>query len=211
MVRKQLMILAVVAAALALIVAPAAAAPAIGGPTGLFDVPTADVLRPNEIGLSAHLISDVAVLGIGFAPVNDLEIGAGLVGFDGGYDAWPHLKIRLLAETADYPALAIGLNGSNVYVVGSKRIAGNALRAHFGVGTGKYDGPFLAIEKTLNPVSISTKGSASAGPVTTVIGEYVRHDFNIGIRFGFPNGMRIDLGFLGLDTLAGGISYTARF
>lgn len=211
MIRKQLMVLAIIAAAFALIVAPAAAAPAIGGPTGLLDVPTADVLRLNELGLSAHLISEVAVLGIGFSPVSDLELGAGVVSFDGGYDAWPHLKVRLLAETSNYPALAIGLNGSNVYVVGSKRIAGNSLRAHFGVGTGMYDGPFLAIEKTLNPVSISPKGSAPSGPVTTVIGEYVHRDFNIGVRFGFSGGMRIDLGFLGLDTLAAGISYTARF
>lgn len=211
MIRKQLVILAIVAAAFALTVAPAAAAPAIGGPTGLLDVPTADVLRLNEFGLSAHLISDVAVLGVGFAPVSDLEIGAGVVSFRGGYDAWPHLKVRLLAESSQYPALAIGLNGSSVYIVGSKRVAGNSLRAHFGVGSGAYDGPFVAIEKTLNPVSVSSKGSASAGPVTTVIGEYVHRDFNIGIRFGFSGGMRIDLGFLGLDTLAAGVSYTARF
>lgn len=180
------------------------------GETGLLLAPSADTLGANTLAITyGHLdLVNIVSIGVGLTP--NLEIGVGSAGFGDGASAYPLLKLRLMGESRDMPAVAVGIEDKALYVAASKRLSARGARAHVGFGSGRFDGLFAGVDLVLNPVAISG-GGASGFPVTTLIGEYVGGDFNMGARFDIARGLEVNLGLLDLDTLSAGVSFKMRF
>ncbi len=186
------------------------AATAQQGVTGLLLAPSADTLGQGSfaIGYSRLGIRDCVYIGAGIMP--NLEVGLGSRGFKDGATVYPMLKLRLLGEAADMPAVAIGLEGQALYVAASKRLMSSGPRAHVGFGTGRLNGIFIGVDHVLNPVTISG-GTGFQAPITTVMGEYVGGSFNIGARFEFSKGLSFSIGLLDTNYLSAGVSLTTKF
>ena len=97
----------------------------------------------------------------------DSSTNLGLVG---------NIKVKLLEETIDYPALALGLRvdggKASYYVVGSMQIRMPGVRGHAGIGTGVYSRPFVGISSVLNPVAITSADKQFSMPLTTLTMEF---------------------------------------
>ncbi len=205
-----------VAVAAAVLLAVAAAGPAghasttYAGETGLLLAPSADTLGVNSLAITyGHLrLVNIVSVGVGLAP--NLEIGVGSAGLEHGASAYPLLKLRLVGESRDMPAVAVGLEDQALYVAASKRLAARGARAHVGFGSGRFDGLFAGVDLVLNPVSISG-GNASGFPVTTLMGEYVGGDFNVGARFDIARGLAVNVGLLDMSSLSAGVSFKMKF
>lgn len=180
------------------------------GETGLLLAPSADTLGEGSlsIGYSRLGLSDCVYIGAGIMP--GLEAGLGSRGFGGGASVYPMLKLRLVGEAVDLPAVAVGIEGQALYVAASKRLMASGPRAHLGFGTGRFNGIFVGVDHVLNPVTIST-GTGFQAPITTVIGEYVGGEFNIGARFDFAKGLSVSIGLLDTTHLSAGVSFTTKF
>lgn len=182
------------------------------GETGLVLAPSADTLGANyfTIGYGRLKLANIISIGVGLTP--NLEIGVGSVGFNGGASAYPLLKLRLIGESRDMPAIAVGLEGQALYIAASKRLAARGPRVHVGFGAGRFEGLFAGVDQVLNPVSISGPGRKGAEfPTTTLIGEYVGGAFNLGARFDLSGGFDFNVALLDLNTLSAGLSFRVRF
>jgi hypothetical protein len=140
------------------------------GPTGIMEIPTADVLgfgigtAPN-IALSSYVSSGQGytlslirlpfTLGLGDGlefGITDITISTDEPGIPESSGAVFHGKISLIEEKSILPGIAIGgvfdpsniLGENSFYLVISKGI-GN-LRGHIGMGNGIYDGIFWGVE-----------------------------------------------------------------
>lgn len=186
------------------------AATAQSGKTGLLLAPSADTLGQGSfvIGYSRLGLGNCVYIGAGIIP--NLEIGLGSKGFWDGATVYPMAKLRLLGETSNAPAVSIGLEGQALYVAASKRLMTSGPRAHIGFGTGRFNGIFVGFDHVLNPVTISS-GTGPQAPTTTVIGEYVGGEFNIGARFDFAKGLSLSIGLLDTGHLSAGVSFTTKF
>ncbi|MDI7247459.1 MAG: YjbH domain-containing protein [Bacillota bacterium] len=181
------------------------------GETGLLLAPSADTLGTNSLAITyGHLrLVNIVSVGVGLTP--NFEIGVGSAGFgEGSGSAYPLLKLRLVGESRDMPAVAVGLEDKALYVAASKRLSARGARAHVGFGSGRFDGLFAGVDLVLNPVSISN-GGASGFPVTTLMGEYVGGGFNVGARFDIARGLAVNLGLLDMDSLSAGVSFKMKF
>ncbi len=180
------------------------------GETGLLLAPSADTLGPGSfaIGYASLGLSNVVSFGMGLAP--GLEVGVGSHGPSHDPSVYALLKLRLVGESGGVPALALGLEGEALYVSASKRLASRGPRVSAGFGTGRFDGLFLGLEHVLNPVVISSR-SAARFPVTTLIGEYVGGELNVGARLDFGSGFGASVGLLGLNTVSAGVSFRSTF
>jgi hypothetical protein len=207
----------VIAAAVALTLLVAAVAGPCGyasttytGETGLLLAPSADTLGANAFAITYGRLglADVVSVGVGLTP--NFELGVGSAGSGHGASVYPLLKLRLVGESSDMPAVAVGLEDEALYVAASKRLSARGARAHVGFGSGRFDGLFAGVDLVLNPVAISS-GRSSGFPVTTVIGEYVGGSFNVGARFEVAKGLALSLGLLDLDTFSAGVSFKMKF
>lgn len=180
------------------------------GETGLLMAPSADTLGQGSfvIGYSRLGLTDCVYVGAGIIP--NLEVGLGSKGFRDGATVYPMLKLRLLGEAQDVPAVAVGLEGQALYVAASKRLMSSGPRAHVGFGTGRFNGIFVGVDHILNPVTISS-GTGFQAPITTVMGEYVGGKFNIGARFDFSKGLSFSIGLLDTSHVSAGVSFTTKF
>ncbi|MBC7321445.1 hypothetical protein H5T89_12475 [bacterium] len=127
------------------------------GPTGLSEIPTADVLdfgvavAPN-IGFYGEdtLVRIPITLGLGIGA----EIGVTGLSLPSSSDLIPiiHAKLNVIEEKPLLPGLSIGglfdvnnaIGGTSFYVVLSKAL-GN-LKGHIGIGSGIYESIFGALE-----------------------------------------------------------------
>ncbi|MGE5572211.1 MAG: YjbH domain-containing protein [Bacteroidota bacterium] len=180
------------------------------GETGLLLVPSADTLGTNSLAITyGHLrLVNIVSVGVGLTP--NFEIGVGSAGFDEGASAYPLLKLRLVGESREMPAVAVGLEDEALYVAASKRLSARGARAHVGFGSGRFDGLFAGVDLVLNPVSVSS-GGVSGFPVTTLMGEYVGGGFNVGARFDIARGLAVNLGILDMHSLSAGVSFKMKF
>jgi hypothetical protein len=162
------------------------------GPTGLIRTPNADTLPAGTIRLSVTWPPDVPrpahpriplvpdfqhreVLGIGLLP--GVEGGVALNrNPQNDLDVTVHGKLRVVKEGRDQPAIAIGASNlrpsvgkQNLYVVASKTLFDDRLRASVGWSRGGLAGPFGGMEVRLSPWA-------------TGIAEYDGTRFNTGLR-----------------------------
>lgn len=188
------------------------AAPAVDGPTGLIAVPSADTLREGQFSLGYYKLEDGGTGSFNMSLKNQLEVG--VAGFHYGNnldnDYFLNAKFSIFPETVLTPGLAVGVmdvadkKERTAYAVVSKALP-FGFRLHAGVGNGRYDGGFAAIEKTINPLHILTGNNVF--PATTLMAEYDGKKFNYGARMSVLPGLKLDAGRRH-DTTYFGISFT---
>lgn len=202
------------AAVVLLAAAPAYAAPSINGSTGLINTPTADVLQEGQFSLGYYHLKEGGVGTFNLNLAKNLELGVAGFRYDSDVskdnDTLVNFKYSLLSETVLTPGLAVGVEdiGNDVkrthYAAASKALP-FGFRIHAGVGDGRYDGVFAAIEKTISPIGALTGNSIF--PATTLIAEWDGDRMNYGARMSIVPGLKIDAGWRHSETYIG-LSYT---
>lgn len=176
------------------------AAPSVNGSTGLINTPTADTLREGQFAVGYYHLQNG---GVGVFNTNlaaNLEIGASGFRFDdsGKNATFINAKWGILPETVLTPGVAIGVEDignqqqRTAYAVASKALP-LGFRLHAGVGSGRYDGFFAAVEKTINPLSVITGNNTF--PATTLIAEFDGKRMNYGARMSIVPGLKLDGGW----------------
>lgn len=180
------------------------------GATGLFNIPTADVLPLGMTGASVYVENDRITGAISHGLMDFLEVGAALR-FEGGQavHAAPFIKGQLFAETARDPGVAAGIEDRSAFVVLSKMLAPR-LRGHVGVGTGRFHGLFGGITYVVNPVVVS-RPNGFQPPRVMLIGEYDGRYPNLGARLSFAQGLDIDVALARGNDLMIGAAWRTRF
>ena len=191
--------------------AAAFAAPSINGSTGLINSPSADVLQEGQYSIGYYNLKDGGVGIVNLNLARNLEVGAAGFRYDNrGNDTLFNAKYALVPETVLTPGLSVGIedigdkNDRTGYAVASKALP-FGFRIHAGVGNGRYDGFFGAIEKTINPVGIIT--GSNTFPATTLIAEYDGNRMNYGARMSVVPGLKLDAGWRQSDFYVG-LSFT---
>ena len=183
------------------------------GPTGLINVPTADVNVPGRLDLAMHHLKSRTSLVASYGVLDTLEAGIGVHNLGGDSELSINVKGVLIEETADLPALALGLSGvedTTYYMVASKSLPGLGIRGHLGIGSGRVDGLFIGAEKVLNPVTVTTSGQGMRIPVTTLMAEWDGSDLNIGADFAFSYGLKVRVMINDMDSLGVGLQLSAQ-
>ena len=187
------------------------AAPAVDGPTGLIAVPSADTLREGQFSLGYYKLDDGGTGSFNMSLTNQLEVGVAGFHYDNrDKDYLLNAKFSIFPETVLTPGFAVGVLDATgkkertAYAVVSKALP-FGFRLHAGVGNGRYDGGFAAIEKTINPLHILTGNNVF--PATTLIAEYDGRKFNYGARMSVLPGLKLDAGRRH-DSTYFGISFT---
>ena len=192
--------------AFALIASPVVAAPSINGSTGLINTPSADVLHEGQFSLGYYNLSDGGAGIVTFNMARNLEVGA--AGFQ--YDRQDNkfllnAKYAVLPETILSPGISIGVEdaldkkGRKAFAAVSKTLP-FGFRIHAGVGNGRIDGMFYALEKTVNPIGIS---GSKGFPATTLMVEYDGQHTNYGARMAIAKGLKMDAGWKNRDFYVG--------
>lgn len=191
--------------ALCLSAGTAAAAPSFSGPTGLINTPSADALREGQFSLGYHRLHDQKAGSFSLNILPNVEAGvARYFPDEGSNQTLFHAKWSIAPETVVTPGLAVGVEGlgdghRSAYAVVSKGLP-LGLRIHAGVGNGRFDGAFGAIEKTINPLGIT---GASSFPATTLIAEYDGDGMNYGVRLAIVPGLKLEAGWRDDKTYVG--------
>lgn len=178
--------------------------------TGLFEIPTADVMSKGSLNIGLYQGGGNTELSFVLGVSDDFEVSLGFAGISGGSSRSAYgLKGRILSETKDSIGLAIGVINNSAYVVAGKRLdIGGGVRGHLGVSLGANPGPFVAVEKLFNPVTVSRQGSKSFNfPPTIGIIEYSQAGLIVGVRFLFTSDFSVDLSFDDAKTLVLGGSF----
>lgn len=174
------------------------AAPSIEGSTGLINIPSADTLREGQFSLGYYNLKDSGTGNFNMNLIDRLEVGVAGFHYDSKKnDYYLNAKLSLVPETVLTPGLAIGVMDAadkkeqSAYAVVSKGLP-LGFRLHAGIGNGRYDRGFAALEKTVNPIHILTGNNVF--PATTLIAEYDGRKFNYGARMSVLPGLKVDAG-----------------
>jgi hypothetical protein len=183
---------------------------AMGG-TGLFNIPSADVVGTGGLTLGYRQWGGDGLATLNYGFLDNLEVGASTLNpQEGGTELLGHVKLQLAPEDRDMPALAVGLQGDSYYVAASKELY-HGLRGHVGLGSGRFDGLFMGASVVLNPVSITTDKNSWSLPVATVMAEYDGEHPNVGLKLGFTPELELSLAAKDLKELNLGVGFTTRF
>ena len=195
-----------------LISVPAFAAPSVNGSTGQINNPSADVLQEGQFAAGYYHLKDggSGVFNLNLLP--NLEVGVAGFRYDDGSrnKTLFNAKLGLLPETILTPGVAVGVEDMTAegersyYAVASKALP-FGFRIHAGLGNGRFDGGFAALEKTINPVSVLTGNNTF--PATTLIAEYDGRKMNYGARMSIVPGLKLDAGWRDHETYFG-LSFT---
>lgn len=180
------------------------AAPATTGSTGMIDTPTADVLREGQFSLGYYNLHEGKTESIGFNAAKNLEVSVARTEFDfADKTTYVNAKYAVKSEGVLTPGIAIGVedigdkDDRTAYAVVSKGLP-LGIRAHVGIGNGRYDGMFYALEKNITPIAI--KG---VFPDTTLIIENDGHNMNYGMRMSVVPGLKVNAGWRDKETYVG--------
>jgi len=192
--------------------------PSFNGYSGLFYVPTAEVLPANSWSVGAFSVDLDEVFPDRYCFSYGLPGGMELnvikyVPDDEEEETLLSGKYQIFPETKDKPALAVGVfdvteeRETTVYLVASRTLSDSfevrkrrvfETIGHIGVGGGRLEGIFAGVEFVL-------------APSFRVIGEYDTDDFNIGIKILANDKLAITGAVLDLDRLGVGISFKEDF
>ena len=212
--RSRLVLLTFLVAALVVGNGLAAASSTFWGPTGLINVPTADVQPMDSLEIGLHQANRRGAITISYGLLDVLEVGMGI--FD---DRWDDAefsgfaKFNLLQETKSAPGVAIGvsaLEDTSYFMVASKRLDGVGVRGHIGIGKGNVDGLFAGVSKVLNPVTVSTYQSYWQAPVTTIMGEWDGSALNLGLELAFTPNVKLRLEARAMESLGFSLMFETR-
>ncbi len=175
------------------------AGPSPAGVMGNINTPSADVLRPGQIAAGLYAVQDGVVSQVAAAPLQGLELGVAWLPEGNGYASAARLDLKtsLLSEAIMLPGVVIGVEDvtgereRSPYMAVSKT-GPMGFRLHLGVGGGRFDGVFAALEKTYRP---SRHRHAKKFAPTTLLLEYDGRDMNYGARVDVGDGVKIEGGY----------------
>jgi hypothetical protein len=191
-------ILLIALCALFLTAGTATAAPSFSGSSGMINTPSADALREGQFSLGYHDIDDQKIGTFSFNLMSNVEVGVARHFPDAGNNLTAfNAKWSIAPETVITPGFAVGVEGlgdgrGSAYAVVSKALP-LGFRIHAGIGNGRFNGGFGAIEKTINPLSLVTGNKVF--PATTLIAEYDGDGMNYGARMSIIPGLKLEAGW----------------
>ena len=170
------------------------AAPTMQGTTGNIDTPSADVLRPGQYHLGWYHLNKENTVVLGANLMRRLEMSVRQQKKQDKKNVQVNLKYALREEGVFTPGLAVGIDDigdvtdRSVYAVTSKGLPWG-FRVHAGVGSGRYDGVFAAVEKRLMPET-----AVGRFPDMSFCIERVDHKMNYGLRLSLSPGLKAEVG-----------------
>lgn len=184
-----------------------------GGYSGLIRTPTAEIAPAQKATIGYRYLAGTNKLVVNYGMDGNLELGLTGLSWLENEDSELALnaKLKLLAEDSRQPALAVGLIEEDLYLAVSQSLNYFGLRAHIGVGNGRFENIFGGITKTINPVSILTEDSWFQLPITTLIFEYDGADFNFGADFKMSSQLDLNLALNDFSELGAGVTFSNRF
>lgn len=193
---------------------PALAWPSVGGPTGLILTPTADTLHNGGFNFGLFRRSDVNYLSFNMSMMDNLEFGVTGASADHRSDVWANVKFRLVPESRQYPAVAVGVTDllddqdRGAYVVITKTLPEIRMRGSLGVTS--RGGLIASVAKELNSVSISSSRKGG-GPGTTFMAEIDGSDLNLGVGIGLTPNLRANVYLVDMRSAVLGVAYESKF
>jgi hypothetical protein len=187
---------------------PAAAAPAAGGETGNLLTPSADMMRIGQLHAGWRSESREKSWSMAVPLTNSLELslqriqrcdGKGTVSEAGA-------KYLVRSEGVLHPGIAVGVEDMaseyrrSFYAVVSKSLP-YGLRLHAGVGNGRFQGGFAALEMRIAP-----KLQPGIFPDASVYAEHIDGHAAYGVRLSLMRGAKLTTGVDGHNHFIG-ISY----
>ncbi len=201
--------------ALVFIMVIPASATSLQGMKGLIKTPIADTPAEGKYGLNFQVIGgDESTLSFNYGIWENFEIFVSLDNQNNFAESEVHggVKARVVREMQIQPSIALGLRNRDLFVVASKTIDYKSnLRGHLGFGTGAFDGLYFGLNKTFNPVTISSSGSSALIPVTNCKLEFLQNEINLGADFLFNEHFVLNLGVINFGEFTYGIGYSSAF
>lgn len=186
---------------------------------GTVGIPTADSGPRGEFTAGLHLAGGGPVYSyLRYQLTGDLELGAVVSAFGPADPSQTHgvgllAHYQFLEEDSVFPALAVGIEGLDGYVVASRHLEGpRILRAHLGARTGQHAGLFAGLSAILNPVTVRRPGAFPV-PVVSVGLDYDGVTLNAGTTLAWGSAVQFDLGVMdkGGLTVAAGLNISTGF
>lgn len=183
------------------------AAPTVGGPTGLIEVPSADSIGGGEFDLALHHYNETNILSFTMGIADGFEVGISAWNRNGGNATQGFLKYTIVPERASSIGVAVGgranSNHSSFFVVGSKYLSEIGFRGHLGLDT-RGDGTFfMGLSKALP--------SQRAFPKTIAMAEFYGGDLNIGLRMLLTKEVNLDISLIDLGQAMIGLGFHSSF
>lgn len=165
------------------------------GTSGVINVPSASVRSIGHVSVGVQGTEDGNFVAANVALVPGVEVAASHVNPKHA-DAFNEFsaKLQFLPETAATPGVAIGVEDVSDksdragYAVASKSLPWG-LKAHAGVGTGRFKNGFAALEKSFKLFDVAL--------------EYDGHDFNYGASVPFGKFLQAEVGVRSKAAFAG--------
>lgn len=172
----------------------------------LISVPTANILQGRG-RIGAEYFGQSSRIFGAFSLENFIEVGGQVKAEELGL----LLKVRILAEEREIPALAAGIRQTSPYFVASKYLGTNT-SVHFGIGESEPDGLFLAFNTVFNPevqgiVYALDDNDEFAMPRTNLMLEIIEDEVNAGIRTALAPELAAELSVLDLENIKAGINF----
>jgi hypothetical protein len=180
--------------------------------TDLMTTPTANTLHQGVLGIAANFAEgNLFFLNCDLGLVPDLEAGVSVFNYPGDTYISFRGKFRIIRETADTPALAVGVQdlGSNgvvsPYLTVSKSFSDVGIRGYIGVGGGNFDGLFGGISKEF----ITSQRKDQLRAVELFL-EADSHNMNVGAKFAIGPQARINFGLVDMRNWILGATFVVK-
>lgn len=178
----------------------------VSGATGLIYVPSADTLGEHEAEIGVRYVDGKLFSSFMYGVFDQIEIGVNNVRRNGDDSQLGFvIKGNVFSETAERPAVAVGFETDQSYIVASKRLTPR-VRGHVGFGHGDLRGAIAGVSLVLN-----TTSGGGVTPTTTLLAEYTPRGLNAGVRMVFSPLVSVDVSLLDLDKLSAGVALRTRF
>lgn len=207
-------------------------AQSLSGLTGLFNIPTAEIVQDGSIAMGANYLErnhlkyangkkDVIApfVTVGFLPFLELSIRiTRQLNFQGEHHVMDRMfsgKINFLTEKETLPAITVGFHNpystepgakhfTSTYLVLSKNIKTGSIinKLHFTIGYGSK----IIKAYDYQYIGLFTGASISLFDSIELMGEYDAERFNAGLRITLLNHIKLLGGFVDLKHFSGGAS-----
>ena len=184
----------------------AEAAPSLEGETGNLKTPSADLMRSGQFHAGWYSAGELHGLSAAVPLTNMAELSLQQSRLHGQVYTAAGIKYQLRSEGVYTPGIAVGAEDitaerqRSVYAVVSKTFP-YGVRLHAGIGSGRLDHGFAALEVRLLP-----KLQPGVFPDATVYAEQVEEHGVYGMRLALFRGAKLSFGIDGAQHFVG-ISY----
>lgn len=175
---------------------------------GLLTIPTEEIIPVGKSEVYFTQVGKKSGVTIGVGVFENIHL-AGSMASNGRF--FGGIRLNVVKETIQQPAISLGAQDGSVYVVVSKQGPDATARFHTGLTTGSSNPFFFGVEKIINPVLISSGiGEGNSIPLITLFGEYTGGIVNFGSRYDLTPQLSFDIGYGGKGLVLG-TKYSVNF